>query len=179
MWEKRCLSPVSITTATPWRRWSMPRFAAASSLKALDHLTGLVHRFQPVLDHNGVRRINDSKATNVGSTEAVLNGLQLDGTLYLLLGGDGKSADLAPAEALPRRRSYSPVPSFGRDGAELAGAASWRWRYKLRLWNRRCVRDCSLVKAGDMVLPSPACASLDQFKNLEQRARCRSVWRRS
>jgi UDP-N-acetylmuramoylalanine--D-glutamate ligase len=49
-----------------------------------------------VLDHNGVRWINDSKATNVGSTEAALNGLQLDGTLYLLLGGDGKSADFTP-----------------------------------------------------------------------------------
>ncbi|MCS5931970.1 hypothetical protein LNQ03_12225 [Klebsiella pneumoniae subsp. pneumoniae] len=62
----------------------------ASSLKALTTFTGLAHRFQLVLDHNGVRWINDSKATNVGSTEAALNGLQLDGTLYLLLGGDGQ-----------------------------------------------------------------------------------------
>jgi UDP-N-acetylmuramoylalanine--D-glutamate ligase len=66
---------------------------AAAALKALTTFTGLAHRFQLVLDHNGVRWINDSKATNVGSTEAALNGLQLDGTLYLLLGGDGKSAD--------------------------------------------------------------------------------------
>ncbi|MDP1092111.1 cyanophycin synthetase, partial [Klebsiella pneumoniae] len=45
----------------------------ASSLKALTTFPGLAHRFQLVLDHNGVRWINDSKATNVGSTEAALN----------------------------------------------------------------------------------------------------------
>ena len=67
----------------------------ASSLKALTTFTGLAHRFQLVLDHNGVRWINDSKATNVGSTEAALNGLQLDGTLYLLLGGDGTRSEKA------------------------------------------------------------------------------------
>ncbi len=72
-----------------------------------------------MLDHNGVRWINDSKATNVGSTEAALNGLQLDGTLYLLLGGDGKSADFTPLKRYlggDRIRLYC----FGRDGAELA-----------------------------------------------------------
>jgi len=62
----------------------------SSSLKALTTFTGLAHRFQLALEHNGVRWINDSKATNVGSTEAALNGLHVDGTLHLLLGGDGK-----------------------------------------------------------------------------------------
>ena len=37
--------------------------------------------------------INDSKATNVGSTVAALAGLYVEGTLHLLLGGDGKGAD--------------------------------------------------------------------------------------
>ncbi|HED1309571.1 TPA: UDP-N-acetylmuramoyl-L-alanine--D-glutamate ligase, partial [Kluyvera ascorbata] len=55
----------------------------ATSLKALTTFTGLAHRFQIVLDHRGVRWINDSKATNVGSTEAALNGLHVAGTLYL------------------------------------------------------------------------------------------------
>lgn len=58
----------------------------ASSLKALTTFTGLPHRFEVVLEHNGVRWVNDSKATNVGSTEAALNGLHVDGTLHLLLG---------------------------------------------------------------------------------------------
>lgn len=58
----------------------------ASSLKALTTFSGLPHRFQLVLERHGVRWINDSKATNVGSTEAALDGLQVDGTLHLLLG---------------------------------------------------------------------------------------------
>lgn len=65
----------------------------ASSLRALTTFTGLVRRFQLVLNRSGVRRINDSKATNVGSIEVALNGPHVDGTLHLLPDGDGKSAD--------------------------------------------------------------------------------------
>ncbi|MBZ4307216.1 hypothetical protein LAN33_23385, partial [Mycobacterium tuberculosis] len=81
--------------------------------------TGLAPGFQLVLDHNGVRWINDSKATNVGSTEAALDGLQLDGTLYLLLGGDGKSADFTPLKRYLGGDRLRPC-GFGRDGAEPA-----------------------------------------------------------
>ena len=91
----------------------------ASSLKALTTFTGLAHRFQLVLEHNGVRWINDSKATNVGSTEAALNGLHLDGTLYLLLGGDGKSADFTPLSRYLTGDNIR-LYCFGRDGAQLA-----------------------------------------------------------
>ena len=139
----------------------------ASSLKALTTFTGLAHRFQLVLDHNGVRWINDSKATNVGSTEAALNGLQLDGTLYLLLGGDGKSADFTPLKRYlggDRIRLYC----FGRDGAELAELRP-DVAVQTETMEQAMRQIASLVKAGDMVLLSPACASLDQFKNFEQR----------
>jgi UDP-N-acetylmuramoylalanine--D-glutamate ligase len=57
----------------------MPWGCRASSLKALTTFSGLAHRFQLALEHNGVRWINDSKATNVGS-RAALNGLHVDGT---------------------------------------------------------------------------------------------------
>lgn len=139
----------------------------ASSLKALTTFTGLAHRFQLVLDHNGVRWINDSKATNVGSTEAALNGLQLDGTLYLLLGGDGKSADFTPLKRYlggDRIRLYC----FGRDGAELAELRP-DVAVQTETMEQAMRQIAPLVKAGDMVLLSPACASLDQFKNFEQR----------
>lgn len=139
----------------------------ASSLKALTTFTGLAHRFQLVLDHNGVRWINDSKATNVGSTEAALNGLQLDGTLYLLLGGDGKSADFTPLKRYlggDRIRLYC----FGRDGAELAELRP-EVAVQTETMDQAMRQIAPLVKAGDMVLLSPACASLDQFKNFEQR----------
>ena len=143
---------------------SLPR---ASSLKALTTFTGLAHRFQQVLEHNGVRWINDSKATNVGSTEAALNGLHLDGTLYLLLGGDGKSADFTP---LSRYLTGDNVRlyCFGRDGAQLA-ALRPDVAVQTETMEQAMRQIAPQVVAGDMVLLSPACASLDQFKNFEQR----------
>lgn len=55
--------------------------------------TGLAHRFQLAYQKDDVRWINDSKATNVGSTVAALTGLYVADKLHLLLGGDGKSSD--------------------------------------------------------------------------------------
>jgi UDP-N-acetylmuramoylalanine--D-glutamate ligase len=139
----------------------------SSSLKALTTFTGLAHRFQLALEHNGVRWINDSKATNVGSTEAALNGLHVEGTLHLLLGGDGKSADFSSLKQYLSGDNIR-LYCFGRDGSELAelrpeiAEQTETMEQALRLIAPR-------VKPGDMVLLSPACASLDQFKNFEQR----------
>lgn len=139
----------------------------ATSLKALTTFTGLAHRFQIVLDHRGVRWINDSKATNVGSTEAALNGLHVAGTLYLLLGGDGKSADFEPLRRYLTGDNIR-LFCFGRDGGELAAL-----RPEIATQTETMEEAMRLiapqVKAGDMVLLSPACASLDQFKSFEQR----------
>lgn len=139
----------------------------SSSLKALTTFTGLAHRFQLAYDHNGVRWINDSKATNVGSTEAALNGLHIDGTLHLLLGGDGKSADFSPLNRYlqgDRIRLYC----FGRDGAELAALRPEVAEQTATMEDAMRII-AGKVQPGDMVLLSPACASLDQFKNFEQR----------
>lgn len=139
----------------------------ASSLKALTTFTGLAHRFQLSLEHNGVRWINDSKATNVGSTEAALNGLHVDGTLHLLLGGDGKSADFS-ALAQYLRGDNVRLYCFGRDGAQLA-ALRPEIAEQTETMEQAMRVIATKVKTGDMVLLSPACASLDQFKNFEQR----------
>lgn len=143
---------------------NLPR---SSSLKALTTYTGLAHRFQLAWERNGIRWINDSKATNVGSTEAALNGLHVEGTLHLLLGGDGKSADFSSLARYlkgDRVRLYC----FGRDGAQLAGL-----RPDIAEQTETMAQAMKLaagrVESGDMVLLSPACASLDQFKNFEQR----------
>ncbi|PWW08989.1 UDP-N-acetylmuramoyl-L-alanine--D-glutamate ligase [Mangrovibacter plantisponsor] len=139
----------------------------ASSLKALTTFTGLAHRFELVLESKGVRWINDSKATNVGSTEAALNGLHCEGALHLLLGGDGKSADFSPLRPFLQGDSIR-LYCFGRDGAQLAelrpdvAEQTETMEEAMRLI-------AAQVKPGDMVLLSPACASLDQFKNFEQR----------
>jgi UDP-N-acetylmuramoylalanine--D-glutamate ligase len=105
-----------------WRALALADAAGlprASSLKALTTFNGLAHRFQLALDRNGVRWINDSKATNVGSTVAALNGLKVDGTLHLLLGGDGKAADFSPLSRYVQGNNVR-LYCFGRDRAELA-----------------------------------------------------------
>ncbi|MBD9643919.1 UDP-N-acetylmuramoyl-L-alanine--D-glutamate ligase [Pantoea sp. PNT02] len=139
----------------------------ASSLKALTTFTGLAHRFQLVHEANGVRWINDSKATNVGSTEAALNGLQVKGTLWLLLGGDGKSADFSPLARYLQGDNVK-LFCFGRDGDALA-ALRPEIATRTETMQQAMTQIAAQVKAGDMVLLSPACASLDQFRNFEQR----------
>ncbi|MDQ7882747.1 UDP-N-acetylmuramoyl-L-alanine--D-glutamate ligase [Atlantibacter hermannii] len=139
----------------------------SSSLQALTTFTGLAHRFQLAYDHNGVRWINDSKATNVGSTEAALNGLHVDGTLHLLLGGDGKSADFSPLNRYLQGNNIH-LYCFGRDGTELA-ALRPEVATRTNTMEEAMRIIAGKVQPGDMVLLSPACASLDQFKNFEQR----------
>lgn len=139
----------------------------ASSLKALTTFSGLAHRFQLVHERHGVRWINDSKATNVGSTEAALNGLHVTGTLHLLLGGDGKAADFSPLTPYLQGDNIR-LYCFGRDGAQLAAL-----RPEIAQITGTMEEAMRLIapaaRSGDMVLLSPACASLDQFKNFEQR----------
>ncbi|WP_406641495.1 UDP-N-acetylmuramoyl-L-alanine--D-glutamate ligase [Pectobacterium brasiliense] len=139
----------------------------ASALTALTSFTGLPHRFQMAFERNGVRWINDSKATNVGSTEAALSGLAVEGTLHLLLGGDGKSADFSPLVPY-LQGEHIHLYCFGQDGQQLAALRpeiaeqTETMEQAMRIIAER-------VKPGDMVLLSPACASLDQFRSFEQR----------
>lgn len=142
--------------------------ARSGIVKALQSYSGLDHRFQLVPTNDGVRWINDSKATNVGSTVAALNGLQVEGTLYLLLGGDGKDADfseLKPFINQPNTVCYC----FGKDGTGLA--ALTQNSVLVETMAQAVAQIRLLLKSGDMVLLSPACASLDQFKNFEERGR--------
>ena len=135
-------------------------------VKALQIYGGLAHRFQAVPTHDGVRWVNDSKATNVGSTVAALNGLEVAGTLYLLLGGDGKAADFSELKPLINKPNIV-CYCFGQDGAALAKLSSQSVLVETMYEAVEKIRP--QLKQGDMVLLSPACASLDQFKNFEQR----------
>lgn len=138
-----------------------------SALTALTTFNGLPHRFQRVWQRNGVNWVNDSKATNVGSTEAALNGLQVKGTLHLLLGGDGKSADFSPLLRYFHGDNVR-LYCFGRDGAQLA-ALRPEIAQQTDTMEQAMRRIAQQVAPGDMVLLSPACASLDQFRSFEQR----------
>ncbi|HHW7545988.1 TPA: UDP-N-acetylmuramoyl-L-alanine--D-glutamate ligase [Mannheimia haemolytica] len=135
-------------------------------VKALQIYGGLPHRFQAVATNDGVRWVNDSKATNVGSTVAALNGLNIAGTLYLLLGGDGKAADFSELKPLINKPNIV-CYCFGQDGAALTELSEQSVLVETMQQAIEAIRP--QLKKGDMVLLSPACASLDQFKNFEQR----------
>ncbi|MGQ0285751.1 UDP-N-acetylmuramoyl-L-alanine--D-glutamate ligase [Pasteurellaceae bacterium 22721_9_1] len=135
-------------------------------LTALRTFSGLDHRFQLAYFNNGIRWINDSKATNVGSTVAALTGLQVKGKLHLLLGGDGKQADFSELKELvnqPHIFCYC----FGQDGAELAKLSQQSQLFDTMEQAINALRPT--LQSGDIVLLSPACASLDQFSCFEQR----------
>ena len=153
----------------------------APMLFGLREYRGEPHRVEPVGIVNGVEFFDDSKGTNVGATVAALNGLAGTGSepgaagshrkLIVILGGDGKGQDFSPLAA-PVARFARAVVLIGRDagliravlastGVPLIDAPSMQQAVVLA--NDHAV-------AGDAVLMSPACASLDMFDNYVHRA---------
>jgi len=136
-------------------------------LEELREFTGLAHRSQWVGEKRGVRYINDSKGTNVGATAAAVRGMP--GSLLLIAGGDGKGQDFAPlAEALRGRVRRALL--IGRDAAQLAAAleGTCEWQHCGSL-EEAVEAAASQAKPGEIVLLSPACASLDMFRDYAER----------
>lgn len=128
---------------------------------------GLPHRCEKVREHKGVVWINDSKGTNIGATEAAIAGLrpQVKGQLLLIAGGEGKGADFSQLqEAL---RSVDKLICLGKDAEQIASMKPGALR--VASMQAAVSAASSLVQAGDMVLLSPACASLDMFDNYQHR----------
>ena len=142
-----------------------------AQLAVLRRFTGLPHRCQFVREHQGVRWINDSKATNVGSTLAAVAGLaeSVQGKLILIAGGQGKGQDFAPLQAL-LGHGIDVMLCFGQD-AELLCALGPQTERVADL-AAAVARADELTQAGDWILLAPACASLDMFKNFEERGHC-------
>ncbi len=135
-------------------------------IQGLRQFNGLDHRFQLAHKANHIRWINDSKATNVGSTMAALQGLNLTGNLHLLLGGDGKGADFSPLKPLLSAKNIF-CYCFGQDGASLAKLSTQSSLFADMQDAMLAIK--KVVQPGDIVLLSPACASLDQFRSFEER----------
>lgn len=142
-------------------------------LAALREFTGLAHRCQWVRELRGVAYYDDSKATNVGAALAAIEGLgaDIDGKLVLIAGGDGKGADFSGLTA-PVARYCRAVVLLGRD-AELIAAALGDAvpLVRVKTLDEAVQRCAELAREGDAVLLSPSCASLDMFKNFEERGR--------
>ncbi len=140
----------------------------AAQLAVLRRFTGLPHRCQFVRDHAGVRWLNDSKATNVGSTLAAVAGVaeSVQGKLVLIAGGQGKGQDFSPLQAL-LGHGIDHMLCFGQDADVLCALGPQAER--VADLEAAVARAAALTGAGDWVLLAPACASLDMFRNFEAR----------
>jgi UDP-N-acetylmuramoylalanine--D-glutamate ligase len=146
----------------------------APMLHGLREYRGEPHRVEHVATIDRVDAFDDSKGTNVGATVAAIEGLGADRSpakLVVLLGGDGKGQDFS-ALAEPVRRHARAIATLGRDAERIEAAladcgvpmqrhasleAATRWAFEQ-------------ARTGDAVLLSPACASLDMFRNYGHRA---------
>ena len=134
---------------------------------ALEAFPGLPHRSQWVADVAGVRYVDDSKGTNVGATLAAVDGMQ--GPLVMIAGGAGKGQDFAPlAEAFQDKVRH--VILIGEDAPAIE-----RVLMSVCSTERVAAMEDAVTAAaraalpGDTVLLSPACASLDMFRDYGHR----------
>jgi UDP-N-acetylmuramoylalanine--D-glutamate ligase len=136
-------------------------------LEALRGFTGLAHRTQWVRELHGVNWYNDSKGTNVGATLAAIEGF--DGPLVLIAGGQGKGADFSSLYAAVADKVRALI-LLGEDAPLLAQALDGATAiYRASDIEDAVHQAARLAQRGDTVLLSPACASLDMFRNYEHR----------
>jgi UDP-N-acetylmuramoylalanine--D-glutamate ligase len=142
-------------------------FAVLPCVQALREFPGLPHRSQWVADVGGVRFVDDSKGTNVGATLAAVAGMA--GSLVVIAGGQGKGQDFAPLAAAFRDKVRH-VVLLGQDAAHLARVLDGVCTVQLvRDMNEAVQAAASAAQAGETVLLSPACASLDMFRDYAHR----------
>jgi UDP-N-acetylmuramoylalanine--D-glutamate ligase len=131
--------------------------------EALRSFAGVPHRLELVRELNGIRYVNDSKATNVAAALRALAAYEEE-PVHLILGGSRKGEDFTPLAAAigPNVRS---IHVIGETADELAAAIPRVWR------DGDLATALAAVDArpGDVVLLSPACASYDQFRDFEAR----------
>jgi UDP-N-acetylmuramoylalanine--D-glutamate ligase len=145
-----------------------PLTAMAAALNTFD---GLEHRHRTVHTADGVRWIDDSKATNVGATLAALRGYT-DGSLHLILGGQGKGQDFSIL-ADEVRRTVSRLYLIGEDGPAIAEAlAGTAPTESCGTLAEAVARARRHAVEGEWVLLAPACASFDQFSGYGERGDC-------
>ena len=142
-------------------------------LHGLRDYHGEPHRVQSIAIVKDVEYVDDSKGTNVGATVAALNGLgnnELGKRIWLIAGGDGKGQDFSPLRE-PALRFVKGAFVIGKDGVAISEALG------AGIPVTNCGDLVTAVQAaaaqaisGDIVLLSPACASLDQFRDYKERA---------
>ena len=136
-------------------------------LQAIKSFKGLPHRTELVRELNGVKWVNDSKATNIGATIAAIQGI--DESIILLAGGQGKDADFTElADVLPGKVKY--VILFGQDAQKIDDAIGTNVEtYRVENMSEAVSKAHQLAEPTDVVLLSPACASFDMYSGFTAR----------
>lgn len=140
--------------------------------KALGNFEGVEHRLEFVADIDGVRYINDSKATNVNSCWYALESMPAGQgkSIVLILGGKDKGNDYSEIEPLVREKVKT-IVCMGKDNTKLLDFFGGKVDEIIDTHSlAEAVEACrNAASAGDTVLLSPCCASFDLFKSYEQR----------
>lgn len=142
--------------------------------EGLRRFQAIAHRVEPIREVDGVLWINDSKSTNVTSTEVAIRAL--DRPFVLLLGGRHKGEPYTRLAPLLKERCRL-VVAYGEAGAQvetdLKGAAPV---VRGATFEDVLSRARAGARPGDAVLLSPACSSYDMFDNYEQRGETFRTW---
>jgi UDP-N-acetylmuramoylalanine--D-glutamate ligase len=146
--------------------------------EGLRGFAGVAHRLEQVAEIEGVRFVNDSKATNVASATVGLRAFASDDgsaapAVHAILGGSEKGEDYS-ALVEPVRETCAAVYLIGATSDRMAEALAPSLEAGLEL--HRCSdledavrRAAAAAGPGEVVLLSPACASFDAFENFEAR----------
>ena len=136
--------------------------------KALASFEAVEHRLEFVRTLNGVRYINDSKATNVNSTWYALE--SMNEPVVLVLGGKDKGNDYSEIEQLVKDKVVA-IVCLGVDNTKLHAFFDGKVAVVEDARSmKECVDKChALARDGQTVLLSPCCASFDLFKSYEDR----------
>jgi UDP-N-acetylmuramoylalanine--D-glutamate ligase len=143
--------------------------APQSIARGLAGYRALEHRMEPCGDIDGVRCINDSKATNVDATLAALSGF--DHGVWLILGGRDKGADFTQLLPVLDHRIAGILLIGEASDAIAAALARIPELDRCETLARAVARALASAVPGDTILLSPACTSFDQYADFEERGR--------
>jgi len=136
--------------------------------KALRTFAGVEHRLELVGEKNGVRYVNDSKATNTAAARRAV--AAYDAPLYVILGGQGKGESYTEL-ALDLVGRAKRIYLIGEAANELAVALELAGVDHVQSGDLATAVGTAAreARSGAIVLLAPACASYDQFRDFEER----------
>ncbi len=138
-------------------------------IQGLSSFAGVEHRLELVRELDGVKYINDSKATNVDSVWYALR--SFDNGLFLILGGKDKGNDYSRIKDLVVKKALK-VYAIGSSAEKVFSFFHKSVKVEIKKSLEECVNSANKeARTGDIVLLSPACASFDMFDNYEHRGK--------